>query len=243
MKNACLLALVETAALWMGPKCWSQIDGIWMSYKHVCSAKQTGKSCGGGLCFYLNQRYCNTVVFWEKICTPDIELLTISCHPFYLPQEFQQLLLPLVHIHPRANATAAAQLSWILLVQKHPSLFWVNSFTVVWKKCWKIQAIRDVSHNITEYKTGPLLWFSMGLMHQSLCLASYHNSVFLLLVYTTHYLGNFSRRKRQLKSGMKKSISILQASVKFWKTGIVLQMHVGTLLNLMILCNLTSHSV
>ena len=46
----------------------------------------------------------------EEICTPDIELLTISLRPFYLPREFQQLFFTIVYIHPRANASAATQL-------------------------------------------------------------------------------------------------------------------------------------
>ena len=46
----------------------------------------------------------------EKLCTPDIELLSVSLRPHYLPHEFQQLFFMLVYIHPRTNAAAAAQL-------------------------------------------------------------------------------------------------------------------------------------
>ena len=36
------------------------------------------KSRGGGVCIYINERYCNIVVVREKICTQDLELLSIS---------------------------------------------------------------------------------------------------------------------------------------------------------------------
>ena len=46
----------------------------------------------------------------EGICTTDLELLTISLRPFYLPHEFQQLFYTLVYIHPRDNVSTTAQL-------------------------------------------------------------------------------------------------------------------------------------
>lgn len=39
---------------------------------------------GGGVSFYINQRYCNTVVVRERISTPDIELLTDLTPAFLL---------------------------------------------------------------------------------------------------------------------------------------------------------------
>lgn len=56
------------------------------------------------------KRCCNTLVVREKICTPDIELLTVSLRRFYLPHEFQQLFYTIVYIHLQANVSAAAQL-------------------------------------------------------------------------------------------------------------------------------------
>lgn len=73
------------------------------------SKDATGQSHGGGVCFYVNERYCKTIHVRERICTPDIELLSISLRPFYLPREFPQLFFTLIYIHPRANATAAIQ--------------------------------------------------------------------------------------------------------------------------------------
>ena len=61
------------------------------------------------MCLYVNQKWCNTVFVREALCTPDIELLSISLRPFYLPREFPQLLFTLVYIHPRANASRAIE--------------------------------------------------------------------------------------------------------------------------------------
>ncbi len=58
------------------------------------------------MCFYSSLRPCKTVVVWEKICTPDTELLIISLHPY----EFQQLFFTTLYINPRAKVSATAQL-------------------------------------------------------------------------------------------------------------------------------------
>lgn len=69
----------------------------------------TGKFQGGGVCVYLDQRWCNNITVRESLCTADIELLSVSVRPFYLPREFPQLFLTVVYIHPKANAQNAAQ--------------------------------------------------------------------------------------------------------------------------------------
>ena len=45
----------------------------------------------------------NERLFW------DIELLSVSLRPLYLPREFPQLFVTVVYIHPRANVDRAAQ--------------------------------------------------------------------------------------------------------------------------------------
>ena len=69
----------------------------------------SGKDHGGGVCFYVNERWCNTVTVRDRICTPDIELLSISLRPFYIPREFSQLFFTLVYVQPRANVSRAAE--------------------------------------------------------------------------------------------------------------------------------------
>ena len=41
------------------------------------------------------------------MCTADIELLSVSVRPFYLPREFPQIFVTIVYIHPKANAKNA----------------------------------------------------------------------------------------------------------------------------------------
>ena len=50
------------------------------------------------------------VIVRDTLCKPDIELLSVSLRPFYLPREFHQLFFTLVYNHPRANAARAAEL-------------------------------------------------------------------------------------------------------------------------------------
>ena len=58
---------------------------------------------------HVNRKWCNTVFVRKALCTPDIELLSVSLRSFYLPREFPQLLFTLVYIHPRANASRAIE--------------------------------------------------------------------------------------------------------------------------------------
>lgn len=108
-RPTCLLAYSET---WLSESDRDEdltISGFGSPIRPDQSPGFTRKS-RGGVCFYVNQRHCNTAVVRERICTADIALLKISLSPFHLPREFQQLSYTLVYIHPQANASAAAQL-------------------------------------------------------------------------------------------------------------------------------------
>ena len=71
------------------------------------SAPITGKSRGGGVCVFVNNRWCTNTTVKESLCSADIELLSIGLRPFYLPREFNQLFITVVYIHPRANFKTA----------------------------------------------------------------------------------------------------------------------------------------
>lgn len=103
-RDACLLALTETWLKEQDPQSDLEIEGFGEPFRLDRNSSVTGKSLGGGLCLYVNKKWCNTVIVRETLCTPDIELLSVSLHPFYLPREFPQLFITLVYIHPRANA-------------------------------------------------------------------------------------------------------------------------------------------
>ena len=69
--------------------------------------KASEKQRRGGLCCFINERWCNNHTVKRIICTPDIELLFISCRPFYLPREFTQYLAQ--YMPPSANYTVVAE--------------------------------------------------------------------------------------------------------------------------------------
>lgn len=54
-------------------------------------AYTTGKSQGGGVCLYVNQWWYTIIPVRETMCTADIELLSMSVRPSYLPCEFPQI--------------------------------------------------------------------------------------------------------------------------------------------------------
>ncbi|KAK7933490.1 hypothetical protein WMY93_004386 [Mugilogobius chulae] len=68
------------------------------------TAAALGKTRGGGVCIYINNRWCTDVQIVEKHCSADIELLMVKCRPFYLPREFSAVYLLSVYI-PRVRIT------------------------------------------------------------------------------------------------------------------------------------------
>lgn len=70
-----------------------------------------GKSKGGGLILYINNRWCNPGHFTVKstICCRDCELLAVSIRPYYLPREFTHVLAVCVYIPPRAHVETAIE--------------------------------------------------------------------------------------------------------------------------------------
>eukprot|EP00745_Piridium_sociabile_P022796 TRINITY_DN35541_c0_g1_i7.p1 TRINITY_DN35541_c0_g1~~TRINITY_DN35541_c0_g1_i7.p1 ORF type:complete len:265 (+),score=37.09 TRINITY_DN35541_c0_g1_i7:293-1087(+) len=72
------------------------------------SADETGKTCGGGVCALVNDRMCRNVTVKKKLCSDDVELLSLALRPFYLPREFNQIFVTVVYIHPRTDTKIAA---------------------------------------------------------------------------------------------------------------------------------------
>ena len=67
----------------------------------------SGKTKGGGLCFYINSGWCNDVTVILQHCSPDLESFFINCKPFYSPREFVSFILVGVYMQPRANVQEA----------------------------------------------------------------------------------------------------------------------------------------
>lgn len=71
----------------------------------------TGKKQGGGVCLYVNNRWCHTqhVTVKERVCDPNIELIAVSCRPYYLPREFSHVIVMVVYIPPSGNGKCAIE--------------------------------------------------------------------------------------------------------------------------------------
>ena len=122
-KHACILAFTETFLSENDSPNSMEIDGFRIPFRLDRDPVITRKSIGGGVCLYINERWCNTksVTVRERLCTPDVELLSVSLRPGYLPREFPQIFITVVYIHPKANNdNACEQISRV--VQKLQSI-------------------------------------------------------------------------------------------------------------------------
>ena len=62
----------------------------------------------------------------ERLCTPDIELLAVGMHPYYLPREFTAAIVIAVYIPPSADAAVACEVissAAAKLPTEHPDAF------------------------------------------------------------------------------------------------------------------------
>ena len=71
--------------------------------------KDTGKKIGGGLCLFVNEKWChrNNMAVKHKVCTPNVGTLAVSVIPYYLSREFSHVLVTTVYVPPSANEEAA----------------------------------------------------------------------------------------------------------------------------------------
>lgn len=96
-RESCIMLFTET---WLHPEipdCCVGIEG----FSHIRSDRSelSGKSKGGGLCLYINDKWYRQHTVRKKICHPDVELLC----------ESQAVLRPFsVYVPPNGNALRAA---------------------------------------------------------------------------------------------------------------------------------------
>ncbi|CAI5677546.1 unnamed protein product [Oreochromis niloticus] len=107
-REACLMALTETWLTDMDSDTSLRISGFGTPVRLDRNCGVTRKSHRGGVCLYINQGWCNNFTVRERLCLPDIELLSVSVRPFYLPREFPQIFVTVVYIHPKADVKVAA---------------------------------------------------------------------------------------------------------------------------------------
>ncbi|KAG1655026.1 hypothetical protein GQR58_024747 [Nymphon striatum] len=75
--------------------------------------EESGRKGGGGVCLYINESYChpNNSVIKSHSCSPNIEILTVSIRPYYLPREFSHIVMMTIYIpHQRVATQAAVEL-------------------------------------------------------------------------------------------------------------------------------------
>ncbi|XP_039455156.1 uncharacterized protein LOC120433247 isoform X1 [Oreochromis aureus] len=97
------MAFTETWLKDSDPDCSLELKGFGSPIRLDRDPGATQKSQGGGVCLYINQKWCKNVTVRRQVCLPDIELLSVSLRPFYLPREFPQINVTVVYIHPKAN--------------------------------------------------------------------------------------------------------------------------------------------
>ncbi len=69
----------------------------------------TGKSRGRGVCFYINNSWCDerNIHSIKSFCSPDLEFHMLPCRPFWLPREFTAIIITAVYIPSHANTDQA----------------------------------------------------------------------------------------------------------------------------------------
>ena len=59
---------------------------------------------------FVSEKWCHRINMSvkHKVCTPNVELLTVSVRPYYIPREFSRVLITTVYVPPSANAKDTA---------------------------------------------------------------------------------------------------------------------------------------
>ena len=96
-RNASVLCFTETWLKPDTPNTHVEPDGftVYRGDRTVDSGKELGT---GGVCLFVNNRWCNNVTVKDIKCTPKLELLVVSCRPYYLPREIPCILFVIVYL-------------------------------------------------------------------------------------------------------------------------------------------------
>ncbi|XP_025760682.1 uncharacterized protein LOC112845470 [Oreochromis niloticus] len=108
MRDCCVICLTETWLSDKVPDSAIQLPGF--SVHHADTSQDlTGKSRGSGVCFMINNSWCDyaNVHPVKSFYSPDLEYLMIKCRPFWLPREFTAVIITAVYIPPQADTDRA----------------------------------------------------------------------------------------------------------------------------------------
>ncbi len=103
-RECCVICLTETWMSAMVPDSAIELTGFSV-HRSDRTKELTGKSRGGGVCFYINNSWCDerNLHSIKSFCSPDLEFHMLLCRPFWLPREFTAIIITAVYIPPQAN--------------------------------------------------------------------------------------------------------------------------------------------
>ncbi len=107
-RDCCVICLTETWMSAIVPDSAIELTGFSV-HRSDRTKELTGKSRGGGVCFYINNSWCNerNIHSIKSFCSPDLEFHTLLCRPFWLPRDFTAIIITAVYIPPQANTDQA----------------------------------------------------------------------------------------------------------------------------------------
>ncbi len=137
--DCCVICLTETWMSAMVPDSAIELTGFSV-HRSDRTKELTGKSRGGGVCFYINNSWCNerNIHSIKSFCSPDLEFHTLLCRPFWLPREFTAIIITAVYIPPQANTDQALRELYGNISEQettHPDAAFIGLLTQM--QCWR----------------------------------------------------------------------------------------------------------
>ncbi len=107
-RDCCVICLTETWMSAMVPDSAIELTGFSV-HRSDRTKELTGKSRGGGVCFYINNSWCDerNLHSVKSFCSPDLECHMLLCRLFWLLREFTAIIITAVYIPPQANTDQA----------------------------------------------------------------------------------------------------------------------------------------
>ncbi len=105
-RDCFVICLTETWMSAMVPDSAIELTGFSV-HRSDRTEELTGKSRGRGVCFYINNSWCNerNLHSIKSFCSPDLEFHMLLCWPFWLPREFTAIIITAVYIPPKSIQT------------------------------------------------------------------------------------------------------------------------------------------
>jgi ribosome assembly protein 1 len=93
-REACCIALTET---WLDENIPNEAVDL-ANFTHIRADRtcESEKTKAGGLMIYINSSWCTNIKVNTRMCTPDVELISVSLRPVYLPREFTNIFITLI---------------------------------------------------------------------------------------------------------------------------------------------------